>query len=290
MLARVLGSVLVIASGVGFYSFTESVAVAAEEAEAAAALALEAERAAARVAAADAVLRDSVFADFDEAYGKLYHGLYQYPSLKRSERNVLRNAPYHSHVSASRHVGTNAQQGLDLVPVARETDYYVLEKGRGLLAPAAVNALELIGERFQAECERAGLPKVRFIVTSAYRSPADQAKLRRTNRNAARTTSSHEFGGSFDITYRRYAPLRASDAPEDYQLGASAEARVRPAIEKALSAREAEASARPATYGGRAYQAALGRVLIDLQNEGKTYTLRERRQPCYHVTARGQGA
>ena len=103
MLARVLGSVLVIASGVGFYSFTESVAVAAAEAEAAAALALEAERAAARVAAADAVLRDSVFADFDEAYGKLYYGLYQYPNLKRSERRVLRNAPYHSHVSASRH-------------------------------------------------------------------------------------------------------------------------------------------------------------------------------------------
>ena len=291
MLARLLGSLLVAASGLGFYSFTAMTAAAAAEAEAAA-LAAEGERREAAVrAAADAVVRDSVLAAFDEHYDDLYKGLYRYPSLRRAERAVLRNAPYHAHVSASRSVGTNARAGLDLVPVARESDYYVLEKGRGLLAPAAVDALERIGERFQAECAAAGLPRVRFIVTSAFRSAADQARLRRVNRNAARSTSSHEFGGSFDITYRRYAPLRAGGAPQDFALDTGALApRLYAPLNKALSRREAQASERPATYGNRAYEAALGRALIQLQREGRTFTLRERRQPCYHVTARPVGA
>ena len=291
MLARLLGSLLVVASGLGFYSFTEMTAAAAAEAELAREIAAEEARAAALVAVADARTRDSVLAAFDEHYDDLYKGLYQYPNLRRSERAVLRRAPYHAHVSASRGVGVNAQAGLHLVPVPRESDYYVLEKGRGLLAPAAVEALELIGERFQAECAAAGLPRVRFIVTSAFRSAADQARLRRVNRNAARTTSSHEFGGSFDITYRRYAPLRPGAAPRDFALDtARLASRLHGPLGEALSRREATASERPATYGNRAYQAALGRVLIQLQREGRTFTLRERRQPCYHVTARPVGA
>ena len=233
------------------------------------ATAAEARLTAEREAAAAAGFRDSVLADFDDAYAALYKAHYQYPNLKRAERRVLRDAPYHAHVAASRHVGANAEDGLALAPVPRESDYYVLEKGRGLLAPTAIAALDLIGERFHAACTAAGLPKVRLIVTSAFRSPSDQAKLRRVNRNASRTTSSHEFGGSFDITYRRYAPLRAGDAPLDYAVDADAVAPARIAVlNEALSRHEAEASERPATYGGRAYQAVLGRVLIALQGEG----------------------
>lgn len=289
MLSRLLTTFLFVASGIGFYASATFVANAAAEREAAAVA--EARLVAEREAAVVARLRDSVLADFDEAYGRLYKGHYQYPNLERAERAVLRRAPYHAHVSASRGVGVKADAGLRLVPVPRESDYYVLEKGRGLLAPAAVSALDDIGRRFHAECEAAGIPKVRFIVTSAFRSASDQASLRRVNRNASRSTSSHEFGGSFDITYRRYAPLRAGDSPRDYALATGAmDTAHLPTLNRALSHREALASERPATCGARAYQAALGRVLIALQREGKTYTLRERRQPCYHVTARPTNA
>ena len=39
-------------------------------------------------------------------------------------------------------------------------------------------------------------------------------------------------------------------------------------------------------HHARSYDAVLGRVLIDVEAEGKAYTLREYRQTCYHVSAR----
>ena len=282
MLARLTGISLLVASLGGSYAFSNLDTGAPATSPNQELLELQARE--------DARLRDSVIADFDALSKRRERALGQYPSLTRAERRTLRNVPYHRHVAASAHVGENARGGLRLEPVARESRYYVLQKGRGLLAPAAIEALDLIGERFHALLAEEGLPPARFIVTSAFRSPADQARLRRVNRNAARGTSSHEFGGSFDITYRRFAAAQPRDAPQSYVLGAGLPPRLVGDLAAALGQREVDWSKAAVVHHARAYQAALGRVLVELQEEGRTFTLRERRQPCYHVTARPAGA
>ena len=282
MLARLTGTALIAASVGGFYAFTTL--------DTAAPLTAPSQELMDSQAREDERLRDSVLAEFDVVSKRRERALNQYPNLTRSERRTLRNVPYHRHVSASEHVGENAEGGLRLEPVARESKYYVLQKGRGLLAPAAIEALDLIGERFHALLAEEGLPPARFIVTSAFRSPADQASLRRVNRNAARGTSSHEFGGSFDITYRRFAAAQAQAAPQSYAIGEGLAPRLVGDLSARLAQREVDWSKAAVVHHARAYQAALGRVLVELQEEGRTYTLRERRQPCYHVTARPAGA
>lgn len=277
MLARLSGTLLMAASLGGFYAFSNLETGAPETPPDRALMELQTRH--------DARLRDSVLAEFDAAAERLERALLHYPSLTRRERRALRRVPYHRHVAASEHAGENAAGGLDLVPLARESDYYVLQKGRALLAPEAVATLDLVGERFHAILREEGLTPARFIVTSAYRSPSDQARLRRVNRNATRGRSSHEFGGSFDITYRRFAAARAGDAPLSYELGKGLAPRLAGRLAAELGEREAAWSGAAVDRHARAYQAALGRALIELQEEGRAYTLRERRQPCFHVTA-----
>ena len=236
--------------------------------------------------AAEAAFRDSVTAAATDYLAERALALIDYPSLSDAEIRKLTRASYSSHLSASRAVGRNAKGGLDLAVVPRTSPYYTSGWRRGLLAPGALSVIDSLGERFRRETTAAGLPPARFVITSGYRSAAHQAQLREVNENAAAGTSSHEFGGSFDITYLRFATAPSVVDTAAFELGPGTPGGLRHSLSSELQLRQARWAESMIAQHPEAYEAALGRALIALEAEGKLYALREVGQPCFHVTAR----
>jgi hypothetical protein len=149
--------------------------------------------------------------------------------------------------------------------VVRELDY-----SSALVTPATHKLLTEIGRRFHARLDELGVPPMRFEITSALRTADDQERLRRVNPNAARGRSTHQYGTTVDITY---ASFRAPERLGRVEEGEEALARM------ALD-----------LVGGRMaleLKAELGHVLLGLQEEGQVMVTYERRQPVFHLTARG---
>jgi hypothetical protein len=162
--------------------------------------------------------------------------------------------------------------------VTRELDYSL-----PYVTPGTQAALEEVGRRFHSRLESRGLPAIRLDVTSVLRTDELQARLRRSNRNAASSTSSHEFGTTLDIAYSAFAaplepivPLETAEAPW-----------LEPHLARFASAMAESVAARRS----RELQAILGHVLLELQEEGRVMVTLERLQPVYHLTvAREQPA
>ncbi len=86
------------------------------------------------------------------------------------------------------------------------------------------------------------------IISSITRTLYDQKRLARVNRNAITSKpSSHNFGCSFDISYIRFNKKKAPN----------------PRLEKIIET-----------------------ILADMQNKGKLYYIKERKEKCFHVTGR----
>ena len=64
--------------------------------------------------------------------------------------------------------------------------------------------LDEIGERFEKRLEELGQKRYRLKVNSLLRTLKDQKSLQRSNPNAAKTTSSHLYGRSFDIAESKF--------------------------------------------------------------------------------------
>ncbi len=97
--------------------------------------------------------------------------------------------------------------------------------------------------------------------------------------------SSHEYGTTYDITYN---PTRYSPAPDALPPPPPIDDRVpgfmREAVKAALVREQiADLNRLAADYPSR-LTALLGRVLIDLEDEGVLVVVRERLQPVYHIT------
>ena len=166
-----------------------------------------------------------------------------------------------------------------LVRVPDTTALYVIrdtDPENALLVPAALELLEEVARRFQAELEERGLPAYRLEVSSILRSGADQAELRRTNPNAAAGTSTHEFGTTLDIVYESWAA--PAELPAAYV--ARDPAWLAPHSERAARALLERAAARKS----RELMAILGGVLREMQAEGLVYVTLERQQPVFHIT------
>ena len=141
-------------------------------------------------------------------------------SLSPREKGQLRRSLNRAHVSAAARLGVAPvptdsalafADGLD--PLDAESPYYTAW-GDAPLTPHALEALDRIGERFHARLAAAGLPAVCFVVSSTFRTAEHQDRLRGGNVNAARGRSSHEYGTTFDIAYRRSGcPPRRSSGP-----------------------------------------------------------------------------
>lgn len=164
-----------------------------------------------------------------------------------------------------------------LVALDQETPYWVvadLDFSEPYVTPDARALLEEIGTRFQAALAERGLPPLRPVVASALRTPRSQSALRRENDNAARGTSTHEFGTTVDLSYAEFA------APEAAAFGGEADGDERRLVERV----ERLAVERAAARKSGELKAILGRVLLEMQEEGKVMVMLEERQPVFHLT------
>lgn len=91
----------------------------------------------------------------------------------------------------------------------------------------------------------------RLSISSLARTLETQRKLRRVNSNAAKGASAHEYGAAFDISYSQY-----------------------------------DDGVRGRNYS---YESKLQAILDQMVAEGKIYYIKERRQPCFHITVRNPG-
>ncbi len=231
-------------------------------------------------------------AAFDAHLATRESGFLAIPHLSRADKRELRRSRNDRHLEHARRLGV--EPGLNraalvaegaLVEMPDTTDHYIIRKNAALLTPDAVAAVELIQERFAAALAERGLPPFRVTVSSTYRSAKDQAALRRRNRNATRGTSSHEFGTTFDLAYRRYAPAAASAAGiETYAMPEGLPARERAWLATEFAQRERAWAREVARRYPNQLLALLGRVLVELEDEGQVVVVGEWRQPCFHVT------
>jgi len=70
--------------------------------------------------------------------------------------------------------------------------------------PETKNLIENIAKDFQAELAKRNMPKRRILLSSVTRTVEDVRNLSKNNFNASRH-SVHQFGTTFDITYKRFA-------------------------------------------------------------------------------------
>lgn len=142
--------------------------------------------------------------------------------------------------------------GRELEKVVPCEDFYVepLNYSRPYLVPRAAAVLHEIGRRFNDSLAARGGGDYRIKVTSVLRTPESVARLRRHNKNAI-DSSVHQLATTFDISYANFA---------------------------AFSSRTPRAMAD--------LKALLAEVLFAMREEGKIWVKYEKKQPCFHISAR----
>ena len=118
------------------------------------------------------------------------------------------------------------------------------------LVPEAAALLGEIGKRFNDTLAARGGGSYRLKVTSVLRTPRLVKRLRRINRNSV-DSSAHKFATTFDISYAKFIcdSLTVNRTQEDLKN-------------------------------------LLGEILYDLRNENLCWVKHERKQGCFHITAR----
>ncbi len=171
------------------------------------------------------------------------------------------NDSNHVHLSAAALTGIRPltdsrsawDNGHELVEVKSCREYFVdnLTHSYPYLSRTGANLLHEIGRRFNDSLQARGGGDYRMKVTSVLRTPLTVGKLRRVNRNAT-TESAHSYGATFDISYSKFIC--------DSDTG------VRRSFEDLKNL--------------------LAEIIRDLRDEGRCYVKHERRQACFHITAR----
>ena len=118
------------------------------------------------------------------------------------------------------------------------------------LVPKAHKLLKDIGMAFRDSLQARGGGDYRIKVTSVLRTPRLVSRLRRRNRNAV-DTSAHLYGTTFDISYAKFIcdSTRTPRTQEDMKN-------------------------------------LLAEVVNDMRAHGRCYVKYERKQACFHITAR----
>lgn len=145
------------------------------------------------------------------------------------------------------------QAGTRLERVTTCELYYVdnLRHSMPYLVPEARTLLADIGQAFRDSLQARGGGDYRVKVTSVLRTPQLVKRLRRRNRNAV-DTSAHLYGTTFDISYSQFICNRAGGVyrtQEDLKN-------------------------------------LLGEVIWAMRDNGRCYVKYERKQACFHITAR----
>lgn len=170
------------------------------------------------------------------------------------------NDSNHVHLAEARMIGieplsdtrSHWQLRRPIVKVTSNADYFIdkLTFSRPYLVPEAEAALREIGRRFRDTIEARGGGDYRIKVTSLLRTPESVKRLRRRNRNAV-DSSVHQFATTFDISYAQFI---------------------------------ADSDSIPRSVDD--LKGVLSEVLKAMREEGKIWVKYERKQPCFHITAR----
>lgn len=139
-----------------------------------------------------------------------------------------------------------------LVKITSCADFYVepLTHSQPYLVPEAAQMLHELGRRFNDSLRARGGGDYRIRVTSVLRTPESVSRLRRSNKNAI-DSSVHQLGTTVDISYARFA------ADSDRLPRSAAD-----------------------------LKSLLAEVLMAMREEGKCWVKMERKQPCFHISAR----
>lgn len=139
-----------------------------------------------------------------------------------------------------------------LAEVATCREYFLddLSHSYPYLVPKAAELLADIGRRFNQELEARGGGSYRIKVTSVLRTPLTVGKLRRLNSNATQE-SAHQYATTFDISYGKFIcdSVTVGRTQEDLKN-------------------------------------LLAEVLAEMRSQGRCYVKHERKQACFHITAR----
>jgi hypothetical protein len=209
------------------------------------------------------------------------------PVMTPAEEDALRRFLNAQHVARARTLGVRvasraARDSLlaagRLVQLGDSTHHWIVRRGTSpaYVVPDLRTLLEVLGGRFQERLAGMGLPPYRLEVTSALRTSQRQARLRRSNPNAAAGMSSHEFGTTVDLSYAAFAP--PADPPGAIPTGVPAE--FAPYLERFVDLALESVSARKSRELG----AIFSQVLSEAQGEGLVMVIYERQQTVYHLT------
>lgn len=119
----------------------------------------------------------------------------------------------------------------------------------------ANDLLTTIAENFQSKLRNKGLAQYQIIVTSLLRTENDVRRLQKVNRNAVRK-SCHMYGTTFDIAYNCFQQV---DSLADFEGDVASH---------------------------KVLVNTLGETLKELRDNERCFIKYERRQPCFHITAR----
>lgn len=142
--------------------------------------------------------------------------------------------------------------GPDLVRIESCREYFIDDLTHSLpyLVPQAANLLADIGRSFNDSLAARGGGHYRIKVTSVTRTPSTVRHLRRRNVNASQN-SSHQYATSFDVSYAKFI---------------------------------CDSVAVPRTQED--LKNLLAEVLKKQTDRGRCYVKYERKQGCFHITAR----
>jgi hypothetical protein len=217
----------------------------------------------------------------DAAAGPLRAAFEAVPVLGAREVAELRRDVNATQIATARRLGTRVPGEVEreqllregrLVELADSTRYWILrrmESSVPYVTPDAHAMLEEMGRRFHARLDLRGLPRYRMRITSVLRTDAEQSALRRTNPNASRIVSAHEFGTTVDVSHERFA------VPAGAWLGGG---------DPRLAGMEVEMLEEVGREHSRVLQAELGRSISEMRGEGWLHVMMEDAQPVYHMT------
>ena len=211
------------------------------------------------------------------------------PVMTNREEEALRRFRNAAHVARAREIGTRVGTREDrealvdagrLVQLEDSTRHWIVRRSSSAqVVPELRDLLIEIGERFHRRLADMGLPPYRMEITSALRTTEGQARLRRTNANAAAGVSSHEFGTTVDLSYAAFAP--PADAADE--ILTDPPPAFAPHFERIVDLAMESVSARKSRELG----AIFSQVLTEAQNDGIALVIYERQQTIYHLTVGG---